>query len=113
MGRGQNIYKARKASAAMSTARAIVDHIRCLHVGTRPGEFTSMGVWSDGNDYGIEGGLFFSMPVQCYGRGRFRIMPGLRVSAETKENIVEAEAELINDRELAKEIFSKHAPAAP
>ena len=35
--RGASIVKARKASSAMSTARAIVDHLKDLHLGTRLG----------------------------------------------------------------------------
>lgn len=108
--RGANIVKARKASGAMSTARAIVDHVRDLHFGTRPGEFVSMGVWSDANEYGIAEGLVFSMPVTCHGRGRYRVMSGLKLSTVSKDKMREIEAELIADRELAKEIFAKHAP---
>lgn len=36
--RGASIVKARKASSAMSTARAVVDHIHDLHFGTRQGD---------------------------------------------------------------------------
>lgn len=109
--RGASIHKARKASAAMSTARSIVDHVRSLHIGTKVGEFVSMGIWSDGNEYGIENGLVYSMPVVCLGRGRVRVAPGLKLSATTKDTIKEAQLELIADRNLALEVFSKHAPA--
>ena len=36
--RGASIVKARKASSAMSTAQAVVDHIHDLHFGTRQGD---------------------------------------------------------------------------
>jgi len=110
--RGACIHKVRKASSAMSAARAIVDHIHDLHCGTRPGEFASMGVWSDGNEYGVHGGLIFSMPTCCPGRGRHQIAPGLRVSQQTRRKIAEAEAELLEDRRLMLEILARHNPAA-
>lgn len=104
--RGASIHKARKASSAMSTARAIVDHIHDLHVGTRSGEFVSMGVWSDGNEYGVASGLFYSMPVSCLGGGRYSVVPGLKSEA-CKDKMIEMEAELVADRESAREIFTK------
>mmetsp|Transcript_2269 Transcript_2269/g.5121 ORF Transcript_2269/g.5121 Transcript_2269/m.5121 type:complete len:365 (-) Transcript_2269:245-1339(-) len=106
--RGVNIHKARKASSAMSTSRAIVDHVHDLHFGTRSGEFVSMGVWSDGNEYGIASGLVFSMPIVCLGRGRYRVASGLKLSPATKDKMREIEADLLADRELAKDVFSKH-----
>ena len=72
------LSRPRKASSAMSTARAIVDHIHDLHSGTLAGEFVSMGVWSDHGAYSIADSLVFSVPVICYGGGRYRVHPGLR-----------------------------------
>lgn len=74
--RGAMIVKARRASSAMSTARAIVDHVHDLHHGTRPGEFVSMGVWSDHGAYGLQPELIFSVPVICQGHGRYQVNRG-------------------------------------
>lgn len=104
--RGANIAKARKASGTMSTARAIVETISDLHFGTRPGEFVSVGVWSDKNPYGVAGGLFYSMPICCTGRGRYRVHPGL--TPDNQDILREAEAELLADRELVETFFNKH-----
>jgi len=106
--RGTKIHEARRASSAMSAARAVVDHIRDLHFGTRPGEFISMGVWSDGNEYGISDGLMFSMPVTCTGRGCFYIAKGLTISEQVRERIRDAESDLSADRDLAQEFCRKH-----
>jgi len=106
--RGASIHQARKATCALSAARAIVGHMRDLHCGTRPGIFSSMGVWSDGNEYGIADGLVFSMPVVCQGRGRWHMAGGLVVGKETRERLKEAERELLGDRELARELGRKH-----
>mmetsp|Transcript_48884 Transcript_48884/g.79320 ORF Transcript_48884/g.79320 Transcript_48884/m.79320 type:complete len:318 (-) Transcript_48884:82-1035(-) len=109
--RGAAIVKARKASSAMSTARAIVDHIQDLHFGTRPGEFVSMGVWSDHQQYGLAGGLIYSVPVVCLGQGRWRVHSDLKLSQTSKDRLKQVEVDLIAERELAREIFSKHSPS--
>jgi malate/lactate dehydrogenase len=46
--RGAAIINARKASSALSAARAAVRHMRSWFLGTEAGEFVSMGVLSDG-----------------------------------------------------------------
>mmetsp|Transcript_74086 Transcript_74086/g.162136 ORF Transcript_74086/g.162136 Transcript_74086/m.162136 type:complete len:402 (+) Transcript_74086:79-1284(+) len=106
--RGTNIYKARKGVCALSAARAIVGHMRDLHCGTRPGTFTSMGVWTTGNEYGISDGLIFSMPITCLGRGQWKFSGGLTVCKESRERIKEAERELLAERDNFKEAARKH-----
>lgn len=107
--RGANIVKARKGSCAMSAASAIVDHIRDLHCGTRSGELVSMGIWSDKNQYGVENGLMYSVPVSCMGQGRYRAVTGLNMSEETRGRMKQAELDLLEDRRIAEEFFEKHA----
>lgn len=50
--RGAAIIEARKLSSAASAASATCDHIHDWFSGTKPGEWVSMGVISDGS-YGI------------------------------------------------------------
>ena len=108
--RGATIVKARKASSAMSTARAIVDHIHDLHFGTQPGEFVSMGVWSGHGAYSIADSLIFSVPVVCYGGGRYRVHPGLVLSDSSRAKLKQVEADIIKDRDFAKQ-FIKNGPS--
>lgn len=49
---------------ALSAAGAICDHVRDWLLGSRRGDWVSMGVASDGS-YGVPPGLFFSFPVTC------------------------------------------------
>lgn len=49
-------------SSAMSAAKAAGDHMRDWWFGTKPGEWVSMGVVSDGS-YGIPKDIVFSFPV--------------------------------------------------
>lgn len=49
-------------SSAMSAAKAAGDHMKDCWFGTKPGEWVSMGVVSDGS-YGIPKDIVFSFPV--------------------------------------------------
>jgi len=60
--RGAAVITARKMSSAMSAAKAAGDHMRDWWFGTKPGEWVSMGVVSDGS-YGIPKDIVFSFPV--------------------------------------------------
>jgi len=105
--RGASIVQARKASSALSAARAIANHVHDLHCGARPGELVSMGVWSDGNPYGISPGLVFSMPVYCLGRGSFRFASGLQLSKESRSKISAAEKELAEDQAVMLSVLER------
>lgn len=60
--RGAAVIAARKMSSAMSAAKAAGDHMRDWWFGTKPGEWVSMGVMSDGS-YGVPKDIVFSFPV--------------------------------------------------
>ncbi|CAL1130735.1 unnamed protein product [Cladocopium goreaui] len=107
--RGASIVKARKASSAMSTARAIVDHLKDLHLGTRVGEFVSMGVWSDHGAYSIADSLVFSVPVVCQGGGKYHVYKGLSLSVASQEKLRQVEAEMLADRDLARQCIVSNA----
>uniref|UniRef100_A0A7S1M100 Malate dehydrogenase n=1 Tax=Alexandrium catenella TaxID=2925 RepID=A0A7S1M100_ALECA len=113
--RGQSVVEARQESTALSVARAVVRHVKALHCGAEPGELVSMGVWTDGNEYGISNGLYFSMPVHCLGRGAYQVASGLQLSKKSRRTIKEAEAELLQDRSLLTSILNEHkqVPVVP
>ena len=74
--RGAAIIKARGLSSAASAASAAVDHVRTWAQGTAKGDWTSMGIVSDGS-YGVAEGLISSFPVttskgELQGRPRAR-----------------------------------------
>ncbi|XP_034174460.1 malate dehydrogenase 1 [Osmia lignaria lignaria] len=91
--RGAAVIAARKMSSAMSAAKAAGDHMRDWWVGTKPGEWVSMGVLSDGS-YGIPKDLVFSFPVTIQ-NGQYQIVQGLPISdsARSKLNITSKELE--------------------
>lgn len=103
--RGSEIISMRKKSSAASAANATCDHIHDWLCGTRPGEWVSMGVWSDGNPYGIKDGLIFSFPVKCRD-GDWEIVKGLDVSDKFSQQKLKAtETELAKERSAALKVL--------
>eukprot|EP00752_Nemacystus_decipiens_P003813 g3508.t2 len=98
--RGTRVIEARGKSSALSAANAIANHLRDWLL--RPSGASggvSMGVFSDGNPYGVPDGLFFSFPVEC-GEGRHRILAGF----QPDDAMLEASArELLDERREALE----------
>jgi len=98
--RGAAIIEARKASSALSAARAAVRHMRSWVCGTENGEFVSMGVISDGNGYGVKEGLMYSFPCTC-ANGEWKIHNGLSIDDFSKKKMKATEDELAEEKELA------------
>jgi len=73
--RGAAIIAKRKLSSAMSAAKAATDHIGDWVKGTKPGQWVSMAVPSDGS-YDIPAGIVYSFPVTCE-NGEWKIVQGL------------------------------------
>lgn len=93
--RGAAILAARGLYAAASAASAAIDQMRDWWHGT-DGEWTTMGVVSDGS-YGVPEGLVFGFPVTIEG-GDYRIVQGLALDAFARDMIV------ANVRELTEEL---------
>lgn len=98
--RGAAIINARKASSALSAARAAVRHMRSWFCGTQGSEFVSMGVLSDGNSYGVANNLMYSFPCQCTD-GEWKIVSGLPINEASKQKMKTTEEELVEERDLA------------
>lgn len=98
--RGAAIINARKASSALSAARAAVRHMRSWICGTSNGEWVSMGVLSDGNPYGVSSGLMYSFPCTC-SNGDFQIVGGLSIDDFSRKKMKVTEEELQEEKDLA------------
>ncbi|ELP94657.1 malate dehydrogenase, putative [Entamoeba invadens IP1] len=96
--RGAKVIEMRKASSAASAAKAIVDHFRDWTLGTDKEKIVCMGIYSEGQ-YGIPKGIFFSMPVICYG-GEYHVVDDLVLDPSTKEMLKNSEEELIEEKKL-------------
>jgi len=98
--RGAAIIKAREKSSAASAASACVDHVHDWVLGTKKGEYVSMGVYSDGKTYGVPEGLVFSFPCQCY-NGEWHIVKGLQIDAASQKLLDATTKELQEEKKEA------------
>lgn len=100
--RGAEVIAARGASSAASAARATAAHARDLFLGTPEGNWTSMGVVSDGS-YGVPEGLVSSLPVTTKG-GDWSVVPDLGISEFSRGYIDRSVAELESERDAVREL---------
>uniref|UniRef100_A0A1B6GDQ8 Malate dehydrogenase n=1 Tax=Cuerna arida TaxID=1464854 RepID=A0A1B6GDQ8_9HEMI len=97
--RGAAVIAARKMSSALSAAKAAGDHMKTLWQGTKPGEYASMGVWSDGS-YGAPPDVMFSYPVTVKDK-KWTIVQGLSVSDFARTKLDLTGKELLEEKEEA------------
>ncbi len=95
--RGAQVIAARGLSSAASAGSAAMDHIRTWMQGTPSGDWTSMGIVSDGS-YGITDGLIFSYPVTCKS-GDYEIVQNLEINEFSQDKMKITEQELIEERD--------------
>jgi malate dehydrogenase len=103
--RGAAIIKARGLSSAASAANAVVDTVRHLVTPTKPGDWFSVAVHSDGS-YGIEKGLIFSYPIRSDGK-KFEIVQGVPLSDFSRAKIAATEAELKEEKSMVQDLLPK------
>jgi len=101
--RGAAIIDARGASSAASAANAAIDHMRDWVLGTRDGDWTSMGVPSEGS-YDIPEGVICGYPVTC-SNGRYEIVRGIDLSDFSKAKMQATHRELLEERDAVKDLF--------
>jgi malate dehydrogenase len=95
--RGAAIIEARGLSSAASAASAALDHVRTWFHGTAEGDWTSMGIVSDGS-YGVPEGLVSSFPVTTKD-GDYQIVQGLEIDEFSRGRIDASVAELVAERD--------------
>ncbi len=102
--RGAAIIKARGASSAASAASAAIDHMRTWTLGSREGDWVSMGVPADGS-YGIAPGVVFSYPCVCKG-GDYQIVQGLPVDEFSRARLDATDKELREERSAVESLLA-------
>ncbi|MCX4548756.1 malate dehydrogenase [Streptomyces sp. NBC_01387] len=100
--RGAAIIEARGASSAASAANAAIDHVHTWVNGTADGDWTSMGIPSDGS-YGVPEGLISSFPVTTEG-GTYKIVQGLEINDFSRARIDASVKELSEERDAVREL---------
>ena len=101
--RGAAIIEARGLSSAASAANAAIDHVHDWVLGTRDGDWVSMGVPSDGS-YGIPEGVLYGYPVTCKG-GKFEIVKGIEISDFSRKRMDATLKELHEERDGVKHLL--------
>lgn len=101
--RGAAIIDARGLSSAASAANAAIEHIRDWVLGTKEGEFVSMGVPSDGS-YGIPEGVIYGFPCTCK-NGEYTIVQGLAISDFSRERMDATLQELTEERAAVQHLL--------
>ena len=97
--RGAVVMNAQGASSAMSAASAITKHLKDLLGPEVPTTLFSMGVYSDGNQYGIPEGLFYSFPCRRLQKpGSYEIVNEINVSSKINEKILTSAKELMEEK---------------
>ncbi|MGW2177409.1 malate dehydrogenase [Streptomyces sp. NPDC001732] len=100
--RGAAIIEARGASSAASAANAAIDHVHTWVNGTAEGDWTSMGIPSDGS-YGVPEGLISSFPVTTKD-GKYEIVQGLDINEFSRKRIDASVKELTEERDAVREL---------
>ncbi|GAA0586086.1 malate dehydrogenase [Streptomyces crystallinus] len=100
--RGAAIIEARGASSAASAANAAIDHVYTWVNGTAEGDWTSMGIPSDGS-YGVPEGLISSFPVTVK-NGTYEIVQGLEINDFSRARIDASVQELKEERDAVREL---------
>ncbi|MEV6163725.1 malate dehydrogenase [Streptomyces sp. NPDC052052] len=100
--RGAAIIEARGASSAASAANAAIDHVYTWVNGTAEGNWTSMGIPSDGS-YGVPEGLISSFPVTTKD-GKYEIVQGLDINEFSRARIDASVQELTEERDAVREL---------
>ena len=101
--RGAAIIEARGLSSAASAANAAIDHIRDWVKGTKAGDWTSMGIPSDGS-YGIPEGVLYGYPTTCK-NGQYKIVKGLEVSDFSRGRMMATLKELHEERDSIRHLL--------
>jgi len=101
--RGAAIIEARGFSSAASAANAAIEHIRDWVLGTPDGDWTTMGIPSDGS-YGIPEGVIYGYPVTCK-NGSYEIVQGLEVSAFSRSKMDATYQELLEEHDGVKHLW--------
>lgn len=103
--RGAAVIAARGASSAASAANAALDTVRSASMPTPEGEWFSAGVLSDGNPYGVPGGLLYSFPLVSKDGMGWEIVRDLPIDGDARARIDASAAELVQEREVVKDLL--------
>jgi malate dehydrogenase (NADP+) len=105
--RGAAVIKKWGRSSGASTAVSITNHISSLLNPTPEGDCVCMAVCTDGNPYGIQEGLIYSMPLKSKGDGDYEIIEDFEVNDYLRAKLVTSEEELVKEKNCVKHLMGE------
>lgn len=102
--RGAKVIEARGASSAASAASAALDHMKNWVLGSKSGDFVSMGIFTDGVNYNIGNGVVYGLPVTC-SAGKLSVVDGLSCNEFSRSMMEKTMQELIEERDAIKHLL--------
>jgi malate dehydrogenase len=101
--RGKVVIDARGKSSAASAANAVTNHLQSM---VSPGkDWISGAIYSDGNPYGVPGGLFYSFPLRVTAPGTVEMVTELELSDYARKRLRISVEELEQEREAVSELL--------
>ena len=101
--RGAKVIEKRGLSSAASAAKAVIDSVQSIRTPTPWGDWHSLAVVSHG-EYDVPEWLQFGFPVRSDGTN-WEVVSGLQHDDDAKEKIRITTEELVQERELVKELI--------
>lgn len=102
--RGAAVIKARGLSSALSAANGALDHVKSLLKPSKPNDWVSMAVVSNGQ-YGVPKGLVFGFPCKTMGNGNYQVVEGLNHDEFGKSKLELTLKELQSEREAVSNLL--------
>jgi malate dehydrogenase len=102
--RGAAVIKARGLSSALSAANGALDHVKSLLKPSKPNDWVSMAVVSNGQ-YGVPKGLVFGFPCITTGNGNYQVVEGLNHDDFGKSKLELTLKELQSEREAVSNLL--------
>ncbi len=99
--RGAEIIDYRGKSSAASAASAVYDHLNCIINGSD--DWESMGVLTT-NTYNISSEIFYSFPLSVNTKN-YKVIENLEISELSYSYLKTSEKELINERDIIKDLL--------
>lgn len=90
---------------------SIADAVRSLVTPTPKGDWFSSGVCTDGNPYGIQEGIVYSMPLVSKGDGDYEFATDVVIDDYLRDKIRKSEDELVNERSCVSHLIGGEAAA--
>ena len=103
--RGKAVIDARGASSAASAANAIIDTVKAVDNVTRPDDWFSAAIVSDGS-YDVPEGLIFGYPLRSNGQGKIEIVQNIELNDFAKSKIKITIEELLSEKAAVEDLLT-------